>query len=217
MQSSRGPSQMSLDSLLDLFSYQTLSNLPDHIVRSLLVPSQRFSLYHSTSDDIRILAETRRIPSDPLMLRRIYGVALDPADAIHAIDEGAISFPPSVQSALLENYSPASIGTTSLRKGPSINKQDSMEQQTSGQDQGEASIAEMHNLSRNIAALSIPPLGTDFGCLIQPSDGRPFRYVQRSSVPSRSHPVVVLLRRHLTHQHLLIVKVISPGDPKKTV
>lgn len=174
---------MTMDSLLDLFSYQTLANLPDHIVQSLLIPHQKYSLNNFASEETRsIKFDSNAIP-DMTVLKSVYGIIVNQLDAARAPEEGDITSTvsatpfvgnaesaPALYSAQTNNpgNSPAlRRGTSAVASGNTLTF-DQMNDNVS-------SIAEVQSVLAKIKALRIPPLSPDFGTLNQPSDGRPYR------------------------------------------
>jgi hypothetical protein len=178
---------MSMDSLLDLFSYQTLSNLPDHIVQSILVPHQKYSLFNGATEEIRAIKfDSGLVAPDMALVRAVYGVVVSQAGATRVAEEGEA--PPSSATPFLGNaesasglYSaqtsalPSAGSSPALRRGTSFVPSGGPGLVSLDQADSVSSIAEVQSTLSKIKALRIPPRSPEFGNLNQPSDGRPYR------------------------------------------
>jgi WD40 repeat protein len=178
---------MNMDSLLDLFSYQTLSHLPDHMVQSLIVPHQRSSLNNFATDEMRAIKRDLSTLPDMAALRSVYGVVVNQADATRIAEEGettsvALATPflgnaesaPGLYSAQSGNASSPSASSPALRRAGSVVTFGGAATFAQMND-SVSTIAEVQGVLSKIRALKIPPLSPDFGSLNQPSDGRPYR------------------------------------------
>lgn len=192
---------MSMDSLLDLFSYQTLSNLPEHIVQSILVPHQKYSIFSTTTEEIRSMKLNSASPPDMALLRSIYGVVVSQADAARVAEEGEANL--SSATPFLGNaesasglYSAQTSSLPSAGSSPALRRGTSLvfsAGAVSVDQMGDSvsSIAEVQGTLSKIKALHIPPLSPDFGPLNQPSDGRPYRF----------RPLIILFHTIYAHHH----------------
>jgi hypothetical protein len=179
---------MNMDSLLDLFSYQTLSHLPDHIVQSLIVPHQKSSLNNFATDEVRLMKRDPASLTDMAAMRSVFGVVVNQADAARVAEEGETTSAPS-GTPFLGNaesapglYSAQSGNTTGspAASSPALRRAGSViayggTVTFAQMNDSVSSVAEVRGVLSKIKALKIPPLSPDFGCLNQPSDGRPYR------------------------------------------
>jgi WD40 repeat protein len=182
----RSSAPMSLDSLLDLFSYQTLMTLADHHVHSLYVPHEKFSLQRSIPDSMRAaVAEADFRTKDVSWVKCMYGIDIqqggmasghyydsEPAASAQIRPSGVALTPPN-QQVLRRQTTRMSAALQQLDGGGSMGGALSADPAVMLKA-GEVSLHELNDIRRKIKALNIPPLSPDFGSLVQPSDGRPY-------------------------------------------
>jgi len=158
-----GITQIGYGSPTDLFSYQSIASLPDHLVQSLLVPHQMYSLQHTTSNELRQLAlDGGSVLNNFSLLKRAFGITITQADAARALAEGDSGSDLTSKPQVNSHYRSSGIANP----GPAL------PHQNNSCKNNEASIAEVQGLHRKIMAMKIPPLSPDFGALVQASDGQ---------------------------------------------
>lgn len=190
----RSNSPMSLDSLLDLFSYQTLITLGDHHVHSLYVPHEKYSLQRAIPDSIRTtIVDADLRTKDMTWVKAVYGIDIQQsgtngtagaAGTGNYYDSDTMAYSTTAQNR------PTAMAVTppnqALRRTASristlpaegvLGAGGAMSaDQLQVMKGAEVSLHELYNIRRKIKALNIPPLSPDFGSLVQPSDGRPYR------------------------------------------
>ena len=173
-----------MDSLLDLFSYQTLTSFPDNVIQSLLVPHQKYSLNCFIQEDTNIDELITSPFPDMTLLRNVYGVLVNQVGSTRAVEEGENNVAPflgnaesapGLYSAQTQNSNNlnGNLPTPALRRGTSVMAYGgTVSLGTIGSS--DSTFSEVHRLLRKIKALHIPPLSPDFGSLTQPTDGRPY-------------------------------------------
>lgn len=133
------------------------------------------------------------------VLKSVYGLVINHADAARAPEEGEVPtnttpFVGNAESApaLYSAQANANPGSSpALRRGTSaVGSGGNVLEQVSD---NVSSIAEVQSVLAKVKALKIPPLSPDFGSLNQPSDGRPYRLLGESSLTT-DIPLVCLLK-----------------------
>ena len=185
----RGNTPLSLDSLLDVFSYHTLSTLSDHLVHSVFVPHEKYSLHHSVPDQLRTMLSDSSYHQliDFAWLKSVYGIDIDRGRTIDGGGRGYYDAEPlPLSSTPTQGRSSGTMASTppqnmSRRNTSRVTSAQDLlggtgTEQVRNSKGDEVSIGELQGIKRKIRALKIPPLSPDFGSLVQATDGRPYRY-----------------------------------------